>query len=113
MIQPEAATDSLLMEEDSLDSSVDWREEEDEKTTYKAVKIRELFPANYHSQRQAFFASQENTNPHFCYKTIVSPEALHLHTLLEEHALKILMNCHYEPSKLPLLSQSEVLAVIE
>ena len=52
---------------------------------------------NYLSEKERFFEKKTEYNPHFCYKTIVSPEVITLSTEHEELALKILANNKYNP----------------
>lgn len=72
---------------------------------YKNPKIKDLFPVNYQAEMDLFFERNGEYNPHFCYKTIVSPEVISLNTEYEDLAHKILINNKYETSVLPVLSQ--------
>jgi len=62
-----------MLNEDELAGSLDWREEDKEKVQYKNPKIKDLFPVNYWTEMDTFFQKNEEYNPHFFYKTIVSP----------------------------------------
>ena len=56
------------------------------------------------AERARFFELKADYNPHFCYKTIVSPEVIPLSTEHEELALKILANNKYSSEGLLHLS---------
>lgn len=60
-----------------------------------------------------FFEKNGEYNPHFCYKAIVSPEVIQLHTEYEDLANKILINNKHQISLLPVLSEEEVVKEIK
>lgn len=68
---------------------------------------------NYNAEMERFFEKKGEYNPHFCYKTVVSPELIPLHTEYESYAHKILINNKFDSPVLPVLSQEQVVAAIE
>lgn len=62
---------------------------------------------------ERFFEKQGEYNPHFCYKTVVSPELIQLHTEFEGLAHKILINNKFDHPVLPVLTQEQVVKEVE
>jgi hypothetical protein len=62
---------------------------------------------------ERFFQQHCEYNPHFCYKTVVSPELIPLHTDYEGYAHKILINNKFEQPIMQVLTQEQVVREIE
>ena len=56
---------------------------------YSKIKLRDLFPVNFLSEREKFFELNGEYCPYFLYKNIVYLEPVNLHKSSEDLALEV------------------------